>query len=96
MYLVCRFLSLGLQHTCRELILPLPPQDTRQLMFMWRQADEPHITALAEALGVQITIFSVRGKDFVKAVYPGMSSRTEAGLMIRLVLHSEHYDLVYV
>ena len=93
---MCRYFSLGLKHTCKELILPLPPQDTRELMFLWRQADEPHMTALAEALGVQITIFSVRGKEFVKTVYPGMSSCTEAVLMIRLVLHSEHYDLVYV
>lgn len=93
---MCRYLSLGLKHTCKELILPLPPQDSRELMFGWRQADEPHITALAGTLGVQIAVFSVRGKDFGSTVYPGASRCTDSGVMIRLVLHSEHYDLVYV
>ena len=90
--LLCRFLSQGIQHVCQELILPLPPQDTREPLCQWREADQLHLSALAQILGVRMEIFSVLGKNFSHTRYQEL--RTNAGA-IRLVLHSGHYDLIY-
>ena len=94
-YLVCRFLSQGIQHVCKELILPLPPQDTREPLFKWREADQPHLSAFANLLKVHLEIFGVSGRGFSHTIYQETSCGAGASVVIRLVLHSGHYDLLY-
>ena len=93
---MCRFLSQSIEHVCKELVLPLPPQDSRELLFKWREADQLHLSALASLVEVHLEIFSVSGEGFSHTVYQGPVSGGSASIEIRLVLHSGHYDIIYM
>ena len=92
---MCRFLSQGTEHVCKELVLPLPPQDSCEPLFKWREADQLHLSALASLLEVHLENFGVSGEGFSHTVYQGTASGGSASIEIRLVLHSGHYDTIY-
>lgn len=75
---------------CKEMVLPLPNRDGRFKSFGYRQADQPHIAALAESLGMQLHVYSLH-MGYSHTVYQEDSK----DLLVRIVNKGAHYDLVY-
>ena len=75
---------------CKEMVLPLPNRNGHIKSFAYRQADQAHIAALAESLGMQLHVYSLH-IGYSHTVYQEDST----DLLVRIVNRGAHYDLVY-
>ena len=87
MWVIC---SMPLEEICKQYVLPLPGC-TQSRKHMRRWADEPHMQAMACALGVGLNLHDVSGQQYC-AVHKG---EPNSGITIDLMFYSAHYEPLY-
>lgn len=76
---------------CNRFVLPLagPPGGDD---FSHRQADEPHVLVLSEALSLRVQIQNVSGELTTRVI---AGSEAEGMLGLELLFDGSHYELLY-